>query len=129
MAKKKGKVSLDAAAEGFSSNPFASLANRSDLPAPAPEPEASKAEPEEVLDLSKTRIHTNIEKKGRGGKTVTLIGGLDGLPAKQHEQLVAALKKGLGVGVSTEDTVIVVQGDQRPRLAGVFEKFGYKEKK
>lgn len=127
MPKKKGKISFQDSEKGFSNNPFAALAQRDDLPTPAPE--ATKDDPQTTdnLDLSKARIHMNIEKKGRGGKTVTVIGGLADMPAQHRDELISTLKKGLGVGVTVEDDDIVVQGDQRPRLPQIFQKFGYPE--
>ncbi len=128
MAKKSKKIPLNDDNKGFSSNPFAALAAREDLPAPVPEAVVADA-PAGGLSLAKTRVHTNIEKKGRGGKTVTVLGGLDGLSEAHTNELMAALKKGLGVGVTLEEGGIIVQGDQRPRLPQVLAKFGHKESK
>lgn len=128
MAKKSKKIPLNDDAKGFSNNPFAALAAREDLP--APEPEAVVADAQITgLNLSKTRVHTNIEKKGRGGKTVTVVFGLDALSEAHINELMTALKKGLGVGVTLEEGGIIVQGDQRPRLPQILAKFGHKESK
>lgn len=130
MAKKSKKIPLNDDAKGFSNNPFAALAARDDLPAPEPEAPVTGADaPKNGLDLSKTRVHTNIEKKGRGGKTVTVVFGLDALSEAHLTELMTALKKGLGVGVTLEEGGIIVQGDQRPRLPQILAKFGHKESK
>ncbi len=128
MAKKSKKIPLNDDTKGFSNNPFAALSAREDLPAPEPEAPAPEAQ-NTGLNLSKTRVHTNIEKKGRGGKTVTVVFGLDALSEAHINELMKALKKGLGVGVTLEEGGIVVQGDQRPRLPQILAKFGHKESK
>lgn len=127
MAKKKDKIALGDQSAGFASNPFAALLGHPDLPAPQPEPPQPAASPT-AIDLSKAKLHFNIERKGRGGKTVTLVGGLE-LDDAQLSSVAAALKKSLGVGVSIEEGQLVVQGDQRPRMAAALAAFGYKEKK
>jgi translation initiation factor 1 len=127
MAKKSKKIPLNDDNKGFANNPFAALATREDLP--APQPEAPVVAPKNGLDLSKTRVHTNIEKKGRGGKTVTVVFGLDALSETHINELMTALKKGLGVGVTLEEGGIIVQGDQRPRLPQILAKFGHKDTK
>ncbi len=66
-----------------------------------------------------------IEKKGRGGKTVTII---DGLP--RNEEFVAALakelKKACGTGGSSGDGVVELQGDRRERLRELLAKKGFR---
>jgi translation initiation factor 1 len=56
-----------------------------------------------------------VEKKGRGGKTVTVV---DGLP--RNDAFLAALcqelKRGCGTGGTVSDGVVELQGDQRDRL-------------
>jgi translation initiation factor 1 len=54
------------------------------------------------------------ERKGRHGKTVTLLSGLDWPPARL-DLLARALRKGLGCGSTVENGVIVLQGDIVPR--------------
>ena len=54
------------------------------------------------------------EKKGRGGKTVTLLSGLELHPAG-YEEVAKALRKGLGCGSSVEAKTIVLQGDIQER--------------
>jgi translation initiation factor 1 len=128
MAKKKEKIPLGDQSKGFSDNPFAALAQRSDLPAPEPSAAPTQATDVVNVDLSKKRVHFNIEKKGRAGKTVTLVGGLECTP-EQLERIAATVKKALSVGVTVEDERLVVQGDQRARMPQALAEFGYKEKK
>jgi len=61
-----------------------------------------------------------IEKKGRRGKAVTLVEGVSELDDDARKALAKELGKTLGCGATVEDGVIVVQGDQRDRLAAHF---------
>lgn len=71
---------------------------------------------EKELSLTGQRAGLRIEKKGRRGKTVTVIDGLTlgedslGLLAKQ-------LRKAMGCGSSVEGPSVVLQGDNRERIA------------
>src|SRR5262252_9770864 len=53
-----------------------------------------------------------IEKKGRGGKTVTVV---DGLPRNDAflAELSQQLKRACGTGGSVQDGAVELQGDQR----------------
>ena len=55
------------------------------------------------------------ERKGHGGKTATVVSGL-GLPARDLEAVVRALRRALGCGASIDGDRLVVQGDQVPRV-------------
>jgi translation initiation factor 1 len=65
-----------------------------------------------------------MEKKGRGGKTVTLV---DGLPnnAAFLKELCSELKRACGTGGAVADAGIELQGDLRDRVREVLEKKGY----
>lgn len=71
------------------------------------------------------RLHR--DRKGRGGKTVTLITGVPGSTA-DLEQLATTLKRFCGCGGGVKDGVIEIQGDLRERLAGKLGELGYKVK-
>ena len=64
-----------------------------------------------------------MEKKGRGGKTVTVI---DGLPrnAPFLKELSQALKAACGTGGAVVDTTIELQGDLRDRARAFLTKRG-----
>lgn len=69
-------------------------------------------------DLSRMgKLVVRRTRKGRGGRTVTLIEGLDDLPPAEREALAAAARKALGTGARLEELTVVVQGDVGPRLA------------
>jgi translation initiation factor 1 len=67
------------------------------------------------------------ERKGRGGKTVTLVTGVRGNPATL-EDLATTLKRSCGCGGGVKDGTIEIQGDHRDRLASKLAELGYKVK-
>jgi translation initiation factor 1 len=78
-------------------------------PAPAPVPEPA-------LDLTRAgKLIVRRERKGHGGKTVTVVDGL-ALPQAKLDELARAMRKALGCGSWVEDGRIVLQGD-RPDAA------------
>jgi translation initiation factor 1 len=64
------------------------------------------------------------DRKGRGGKTVTLIAGLTGTPAALAA-LTSELKRACGTGGTVRGDVIEIQGDVRDRLRLELERRGY----
>ena len=69
------------------------------------------------------RAVVRLERKGRGGKEVTVVEQL-GLPPRTLEEWLTALKSALGCGGIVEDSALVLQGDQRKRLPKVLEARG-----
>lgn len=88
-------------------------------------PVATVSGVEKELDLSRTgKIVVRREKKGRGGKTVTLVSGI-GLPTPRLEAIARAMRKGLGCGSQVEPGgVIVIQGDIPDRAQDWLRKHG-----
>lgn len=66
--------------------------------------------------------------KGRGGKTVTLISGVQ-LPPDELAELAKTLKRRCGTGGAVKDEVIEIQGDQRDVLFIELEGRGFKVKR
>ena len=64
------------------------------------------------------------ERKGRGGKTVTVIDGVAIHRVADLEALAKTMRKALGAGARVEGKGIVVQGDQRKKAADWLEKQG-----
>ena len=56
------------------------------------------------------------ERKGRGGKTVTVVRGVL-LQGAMLEDFASEMRRALGTGGSVEDALIVVAGDQVQRAA------------
>jgi translation initiation factor 1 len=81
---------------------------------PAPTPPAPAVAP---LDFGgATKLVLRREKKGRGGKTTTVVEGLK-LPPSALDRIARDLKRALGCGASIEGNTIVVQGDMAERIA------------
>ncbi len=68
---------------------------------------------EEILPLKGT-FSLRKESKGRGGKTVTLLSGSH-LSSEDAEKLAKTLRKALGCGSRTEESMVILQGDLRDR--------------
>jgi translation initiation factor 1 len=64
------------------------------------------------------------DRKGRGGKTVTLITGLSG-SAAVLTALASDLKRMCGTGGTFRGDVLEIQGDFRDRLQAELERRGY----
>ncbi len=63
------------------------------------------------------------EKKGRGGKAVTIVEGA-GLAGHDLAELARDLAKSLGAGARVEAGAIVVQGEQSERVVAALLKRG-----
>ena len=77
-------------------------------------------EPVPARPVAKLRM----EKKGRGGKTVTVV---DGLPRNTAfvQDLTSELKRVCGTGGTAGDGAIELQGDLRDRVREVLQKKGF----
>jgi translation initiation factor 1 len=69
------------------------------------------------------RAVVRMERKGRGGKEVTVVEHL-ALPKAEREVWLKALKGALGCGGVVEEESLVLQGDQRERLPALLEARG-----
>jgi translation initiation factor 1 len=67
------------------------------------------------------------DRKGRGGKTMTVITGLPGDEAALVA-LAQTLKRLCGSGGTARDGVIEIQGDHREKLAAHLTKLGHRVK-
>ena len=74
------------------------------------------------------QVRVGLERKGRGGKTVSLVTGVIGAPA-ELEKLCKLLKNRLGTGGAVKDQVIEIQGDQRDKIVAILVELGYQAKK
>jgi translation initiation factor 1 len=92
-------------------------------------PENAPEMPDEVntpLDLSSFTIRVHLEKKGRGGKAVSLIRGLEDLPDEELNNLGKHLKTKCGVGGSVKNGEIIIQGEHRDKIIAILTEKGYK---
>lgn len=73
-------------------------------------------------------VRLRIERKGRGGKTVTLV---EGLPNQEEllKELARDLKKQCGTGGSVKNGIIEIQGDVRDTVMKVLQEKRFTVKK
>lgn len=82
----------------------------------------------DTLPKNQQKLRLNMERAGRGGKTVTLMKGFVGSD-EDINALCKLLKQKCGVGGSVKDGVIIIQGDHRQRLVEILKKEGYTQTK
>lgn len=87
---------------------------------------AGKSEAKSPASTSKVRV--GIESKGRGGKKVTIISGLE-MDDAALAKLATELKQACGTGGTAKDGHIEIQGDQRDRILAELQRRGYKAKR
>jgi len=85
-------------------------------------------EQKETLPPQQQSIKVQREKKGRGGKEVTIVRGFVG-SEEDLKDLGRDLKKQCGVGGSAKDGEIIIQGDHADKITQLLMKAGYKAKK
>ena len=86
--------------------------------------QTNEAEEPETLAPAAQVLRVRIEKKGRGGKTATLVSGFVGT-SDDLADLGRTLKSKCGVGGSVKDGEILVQGDFRERVISLLRSMGY----
>ena len=82
----------------------------------------------ETLSPEKQKLLVTLDKKGRGGKQVTLVSGFEGSEEDLRE-LARALKVKCGVGGSAKDGEITIQGDLRDKVTALLHDMGYAKAK
>jgi translation initiation factor 1 len=98
-------------------NPFGALREKlQDLP-------KGPGKREEPAPKGPARAVVRMERKGRGGKEVTVVEQL-GLKPKDLDEWLKALKGALGCGGAIDGETLVLQGDQRKRLPAILESRG-----
>lgn len=81
-----------------------------------------------TLEPAKQSLIVTIDRKGRGGKQVTLVSGFVGTD-EDLADLGRTLKTKCGVGGSAKNGEIVLQGDFRDRVTSLLKDMGYRAKR
>ncbi len=72
-------------------------------------------------------VRIQVSRKGRGGKTVTIISGFQSKPETLVD-LAKTLKAQCGTGGTAKENAIEIQGDHAQKLLEILLKLGYKAK-
>ncbi len=81
----------------------------------------------ESIAKDKQRLIVGKSTKGRNGKIATLISGFIG-PENELEELCKLIKSKCGVGGSSKEGEIVIQGDIKAKIVEILQKEGYSAK-
>lgn len=73
-------------------------------------------------------VRVQLEKKGRGGKSVSVITGVKS-PAKGKKALLKHLKSRLGTGGAIKGDNLEIQGDRRDDIVVLLNELGYNAKR
>lgn len=125
---RKSEKKIDVSGAGSAqplASPFASLENlRASLPQGAPAQASAPAAKE--APKGPARAVVRLERKGRGGKEVTVVEQLE-LKPKELLVWLQALKSSLGCGGAVEEGALVLQGDHRERTKKLLEARGVRK--
>lgn len=72
-------------------------------------------------------LHVSVERKGRKGKTATIIDGFE-VDDDTVAEVARQLKQKIGTGGSSRGGEILLQGEWRERAAELLRGMGYKVK-
>ena len=81
-----------------------------------------------TLDATEQKLYVSIDKKNRGGKEVTLVEGFIG-NSEDLKELGKYLKSKCGVGGTSKNNVINIQGNHREKVMALLSNMGYHVKR
>jgi translation initiation factor 1 len=72
------------------------------------------------------RVDITRETAGRGGRTVTVVGGFVGIGLPEKEALAKKIQRACGAGGTVKDGRIEIQGDKREQVARILAEAGFR---
>jgi translation initiation factor 1 len=81
---------------------------------------------EKPSKYDKHTVYAHYEKKGRGGKEVVIIKGIDESD-EELEKISKVLKTKLGVGGAVKDGEIIISGNKRDKIIEILQDLGFKK--
>jgi translation initiation factor 1 len=93
------------------------------------QPHHSEATERPIAELppNQQNLRVQASRKGRKGKTVTVISGFQAKPETLAD-LLKKLKSQCGAGGTIEENEILIQGDHAQKLVQLLTQMGYKAK-
>ncbi|MDP1581410.1 MAG: translation initiation factor [Candidatus Didemnitutus sp.] len=128
--KKDEKITTDGGRD-LGQNPFGALSGAGLPVAANPNTRASGAGQSPTASAApatknRGRVEIRRSTAGRGGKTVTLVGGFIGIGLPEKEQLCKKMRGACGCGGTVKDGEIEIQGDQRETVARILTEAGFR---
>ena len=74
------------------------------------------------------KVRVYIDRKKRAGKEVTVVQGID-VNEQELKDLAKQIKTKCGVGGSSKDGMILIQGNQREKVVKYLQDLGYRDVK
>jgi len=90
--------------------------------------EASEQPGGDYATAQTTRLDIVLERKGRAGKTATIVTGFT-IPDAGVSRVAAKLKSALGTGGSARGGEILIQGDRRDDVLRLLAAYGFRARK
>jgi len=91
------------------------------------QPQYEDQDEAETLAPKDQLLYVSLDRKQRGGKTVTLVEGFVGTE-DDLQALGKLLKNKCGVGGNVKEGNILIQGEHKQKIANILQDAGYKVK-
>lgn len=92
-----------------------------------PQTDVQKIENTEESEVQKTPLHIVVERKGRNGKTATIVEGFT-CTEKFLNEIAKELKMKIGTGGSARGGEILLQGEWKDKCKQLLLQMGFKTK-
>jgi len=121
--RKRRRIESTKESTSFAVDPFESL-SVNDFPA-LPDPVTATGTGDKYEKILFGRLRVLLDRKGRAGKTVTVICGFEAGRGTAVAQLAQELRRELGTGGTAHDDAVELQGDQREKVAAWLRHRGF----